>query len=130
MSESQPNVERLEQKIAALDSQIGRLTDGFAEGVLPASVVKPKIDQALAEKQNAETEIRRYAHPTPKLPAIPTFQETLLQSLDDPEMQKAAVGGLIQGIIVQPTAALEIQCSFQTFFQTIALRGIEPRFDG
>ncbi len=130
LSESQPNVERLERKIAALDNQIERLTDGFAEGVLPASIVKPKIDQALSEKQDAEAEIRRYAHPIPKLPDIPTFQDTLLQSLADPEMQKAAVGGLIQEIVVQPTAALEIQCSFQTFFETIALRGIEPRFDG
>ena len=97
---------------------------------MPASVVKPKIDQALSEKQDAEAEIRRYAHPIPNLPDIPTFQDTLLQSLAGPEMQKAAVGGLIQEIVVQPTAALEIQCSFQTFFETIALRGIEPRFDG
>ena len=64
--------------------------------------------------------------PTPKLYDSPTFQDTLCHTLADPEMQKAAVGGLIDEIVVQPTAALEILCSFQT----IALRGIEPRFDG
>ena len=130
LRESQPNRERLEQKIAALDSQIERLTDGFAEGVLPSAVVKPKIDTALAEKRDAEAEMRRYVSATPKLPDIPTFQATLLHALDTPEMQKAAVGGLIRGIVVCPTAALEIECGFQTFFETIALRGIEPRFDG
>ena len=70
---------------------------------------------------------RDHAHP--KTP-FPTFQATPLHTLTIPEMQKAAVGGLIQEIIVHPTAALEIQCSFQTCFQTIALRGIEPRSDG
>ena len=56
---------------------------------------------------------RDHTHPTPKLPDIPTFQATLLPSLADPEMQKAAVSGLIDEIIVHPTAALEIQCNFQ-----------------
>ena len=45
-------------------------------------------------------------------------------------MQKAAIGRLIQEIVVHPTAALEIQRSFRFFLDKIALRGIEPRFDG
>jgi hypothetical protein len=65
-----------------------------------------------------------YTYPTPKLP---TIHDTLLHT---PEMQKAAVSGLIEEIVVQPTAALEMQCSFQFFLDRISLRGIEPRFDG
>ena len=65
-----------------------------------------------------------YTYPTPKLP---TIHDTLLHT---PEMQKAAVSGLIEEIVVQPTAALETQYSFRFFLNRIALRGIEPRFDG
>ena len=50
--------------------------------------------------------------------------------LHTPEMQKAAVSELIEKIVVQPTAALETQYSFRFFLNRIALRGIEPRFDG
>ena len=65
-----------------------------------------------------------YTYPTPKRP---TIHDTLLHT---PEIQKAAVSGLIEKIVVQPTAALETQCSFRFFLNRIALRGIEPRFDG
>ena len=51
---------------------------------------------------------RDHTHRTPKLPDIPTFQATLLHTLNPLEMQKAAVSGLIDKIIVHPTAALEI----------------------
>ena len=65
-----------------------------------------------------------YTYPTPKLP---TIYDTLLHT---PEVQKAAVSGLIEEIVVQPTAALETQYRFRFFLNRIALRGIEPRFDG
>ena len=130
LKEGKPTVEKLKRKIATLDHQIDRLTDGFAEGTLPADVVKPKIDQALAEKHEAEAEIHLHSQPVPKLPDITTFRDELIQALDDPEIQKTAISGLIDEIVVHPTAALDIQCSFKTCFQTIALRGIEPRFDG
>ena len=130
MRKGTPRVEDLKQRIEILDHEIERLTDGFVQGTLPSDVVKPKIDVALAEKQDAEAEIRQYSQPLPKLPDITTFREELIQVLDDPEIQKTAISGLIDEIIVHPTAALDIQCSFKTCFQTIALRGIEPRFDG
>ncbi len=60
---------------------------------------------------------RLHTQPLPKLSDITTFRGELLHALDTPEMQKAAVNGLIEEIIVRPTAALEIQCSFQTFFK-------------
>ena len=47
-----------------------------------------------------------------QFPYIPTFQATLLYTPNTPEIQKAAISGLIDEIIVHPTAALEIQCSF------------------
>ena len=41
-----------------------------------------------------------------------SLQDTFLHTLSDPEMQKAAVSGPIQEIVVQPTEALVIQyCS-------------------
>ena len=63
-------------------------------------------------KQEAEAQIRVHSQSFPKLPDIHTFQTELLQALDSPEIQKAVVRGLIDEIIVQPTTALEIQCSF------------------
>ena len=113
----------MRRKIVSLDHQINRLTDAFADGTIPGDIVKPKIEQALAEKREVESEIRRYAQPLPKLPDIPTFQAELIQALDKPEMQKAAVSGLIQGIIVQPTAALEIQCNFSNLFSDDSATG-------
>ena len=35
-----------------------------------------------------------------------------MEVLDAPEIQKTTVSGLIDAIIVHPTAALEIQCNF------------------
>ena len=58
--------------------------------------MKPKITEPLLE-----------------LPDITTFWNEFNLAIDDPEIQKAAVSGLIQEIIVHPTAALEIQCNFQ-----------------
>ena len=128
--EGKPTIEKTKRRIASLDRELDQLTDGFVKGVLPADLVKPKIDAALAEKQEAEVEIRLHSQPLPKLPDITTFRDELIQALDDPEIQKTAISGLIDEIIVQPTAALDIQCSFKSRFQTIALRGIEPRSDG
>ena len=62
-----------------------------------------------------------YIYPTPKLP---TIHDTLPHT---PEMQKAAVSGLIEKIVVQPTAALETQYSFRFFLNRIALRRIDPK---
>ena len=59
----------------------------------------------------------------PKLPDIPTSQATLLHPLNTPEMQKAAVSGLVDEIIVHPTAALEIQCSFSNLFSNHSATG-------
>ena len=53
-----------------------------------------------------------------KLRDIPTSQATAFYALNPPEMQKAAIGGLIDEIIVHPTAALEIQCSFSNWVST------------
>ena len=128
LKDSQSNVERLRQKIVSLDHQIDRLTDAFADGTIPADIVKPKIEQALAEKREVQSEIRRYARPLPKLPDIATFQTELLHALDAPEMQKAAVSGLIEKIVVHPTAALDIHCSFQTCFPVDSPVRTEPRF--
>ena len=50
--------------------------------------------------------------PFPKLPDINTFRDESIEALDSPEIQKTAISGLIDEIIVHPTAALEIQCSF------------------
>ena len=112
LKESELAVAELRRKITSLDHQIDRLTDAFAEGTIPADIVKPKIDQALLDKREAETEIRRHAQPLPDMPDISTFQAELLEALSSPEMQKAAISGLIDEIIVHPTAALEVQCSF------------------
>lgn len=101
LKEGKPKVEDLKRRIATLDRELDQLTDGFVKGVLPADLVKSKIDAALAEKQEAD--IRLHTQPLPKLPDITTFRDKLIQALDDPEMQKAAVSGL--------TAALDIQCS-------------------
>ena len=60
---------------------------------------------------------------TPKLPDGSTFQDTLLHTLNTPEMQKAAVSGLIEKIIVHPTAALEVQCSFSSLFSNNSATG-------
>ena len=111
LQDSQSNVEKLKRKVMALDGQIDRLTDAIADGTVASAIVKTKIDTALVEKQEAEAQIRQYARPLPKLPDITTFQTELIQALDKPEMQKAAIGGLIDEIIVHPTAALEIQCN-------------------
>ena len=123
LKESQLTVAGLRRKIASLDRQIDRLTDAFAEGTLPADIVKPKIDQALLDKREVETEIRRYAQPLPKLPDIATFQAELLEALSSPEIQKAAVKGLIQEIIVHPTAALEIQCNLSNLVSDYSATG-------
>ena len=74
-----------------------------------------------------EAQVAICPHYTYPIPKLPTIHDTLLHT---PEMQKAAVSGLIEEIVVQPTAAFEVQCSFQFFLDRIALRGIEPRFDG
>ena len=111
LKDSQSNVEKLKRKAHALDGQIDRLTDAIADGTVSSSIVKTKIDAALAEKQETEAQIRQSARPLPKLPDIATFQAELIQALDTPEMQKAAIGGLIEKIRVHPTAALEIQCN-------------------
>ena len=66
---------------------------------------------------------RDHTHPTPKLPDTATFQAELLEALSSPEMQKAAVSGLIQKIIVHPTAALEVQCSFSSLFSNNSATG-------
>ena len=123
LKESQLTVAGLRRKVASLDRQIDRLTDAFADGTLPADIVKPKIDQALLDKREVEADIRRYAQPLPKLPDIKTFQAELLEALNAPEMQKAAVSGLIEKIIVHPTAALEIHCSFSNLFSTDSATG-------
>ena len=44
LKESQLNVERLKGKMVSLDRQIDRLTDGFADGTIPAEIVKPRIE--------------------------------------------------------------------------------------
>ena len=95
-NENQPNRERFEQRIVALDDQVEQLTDGFAE------------------KQNAEAEIRLHSQPLPKLSDITTFREELIQVLDDPEIQKTAISGLIDEVTDYPTAALYMQRSFST----------------
>ena len=123
LKESQLNAERLKGKIVSLDRQIDRLTDGFADGTIPADIVKPRIELALAEKRDTEAEIRRHSQPLPKLPDIATFQAELIHALDAPEMQKAAVSGLIEKIVVHPTAALEIQCSFSNLFSDHSATG-------
>ena len=123
LKESQLNVEKLKRKILSLDHQVDRLTDAVADGTIPTSIVKPKIDATLAEKRQVEAEIRCYDQPLPKLPDIETFQAELLQALDSPEMQKAAVSGLIDEIIVHPTAALEVQCSFSSLFSNNSATG-------
>ena len=123
LKESQLNVEKLKRKILSLDHQVERLTDAVADGTIPTSIVKPKINAILAEKRQVEAEIRRYDQPLPKLPDIETFQAELLQALDSPEMQKAAVSGLIDEIIVHPTAALEVQCSFSSLFSNHSATG-------
>ena len=123
LKDSQSNVERLKRKIRSLDHSIDRLTDAVADGAIPSSIVKTKIDAALAEKRDVEAQIRRYARPLPKLPDIPTFQAELIQALDKPEMQKAAISGLIDEIVVQPTAALEIQCNFSSLFSDDSATG-------
>ena len=43
--------------------------------------------------------------------------------LDDPEIQKTAISGLIDEIIVHPTAALEVQCSFSSLFSNNSATG-------
>ena len=123
LKESQLNAERLKGKIVSLDRQIDRLTDGFADGTIPADIVKPRIELTLAEKRDTEAEIRRHSQPLPKLPDIATFQAELIHALDAPEMQKAAVSGLIEKIVVHPTAALEIQCSFSNLFSDNSATG-------
>ena len=123
LRESQSNVEKLKRKALSLDGRIDRLTDAIADGTVYSSIVKTKIAAALAEKQETEAQIRRYARPLPKLPDIATFQHELLQALDTPEMQKAAISGLIQGIVVHPTAALEIQCSFSNWVSDYSATG-------
>ena len=83
-------------------------------------------------KQEAEAQIRVHSQSFPKLPDIHTFQTELLQALNSPEIQKAVVRGLIDEIIVHPTAALEVQGSFSNWFSNnsaIVLRRIEPRFE-
>ena len=52
---------------------------------------------------------RDHVHPPPKHHDSPTFQATLLHARNTPEMQKAAANGLIDEIVVHPTAALDIQ---------------------
>ena len=108
---SQSNLDKLQRKVVSLDHQVDRLTDAIADGTLTSSIVKPKIDAVLAEKREAEAQIRQYSRPLPKLPDVATFQTELLEALSSPEMQKAAISGLIDEIIVHPTAALEIQCN-------------------
>ena len=44
-------------------------------------------------------------------------------AVNTPEMQKAAIGGLIDEIVVHPTAALEIQCSFSSLFSNHSATG-------
>ena len=56
---------------------------------------------------------RDHTHSTLTLPDIPIFQATPIHALNTPEIQKATVSGLIQEIIVHPTAALEIQNRLQ-----------------
>ena len=123
LKDSQSDVEKLKRKIRSLDGQIDRLTDAIADGTVSSSIVKTKINQALAEKQEVEAQIRRYARPLPKLPDIQTFQTELLQALDTPEIQKAAVRGLIEEIVVHPTAALEIQCSLSNLVSDSSATG-------
>ena len=74
--------------------------------------------------EKADAQIRLHSQPLPKLPDITTFRDEPIQALDDPEIQKTAISGLIDEIIVHPTAALDIQYSFKACFQTIALRRI------
>ncbi len=123
LKESQSNIAGLTANIASLDRQIDRLTDAFAEGAIPADIVKPKIDQALSDKREVEAEIRRQAQPLPKLPDIDTFQAELLDALASPEMQKAAISGLIDEITVHLTAALEVHCSFSNLFSNDSATG-------
>ena len=61
--------------------------------------------------KNQDAQIRFHSQPLPKLLDINTFRDELIQALDDPEIQKTAISGLIQEIVVHLTAALDIQCS-------------------
>ena len=54
--------------------------------------------------------------PTPKFPTINTFRDWPIKVLDTPEIQKAVVRGLIEEIVIHPTAALDIRCNFSTLF--------------
>ena len=60
LKESQLNAERLKGKIVSLDRQIDRLTDGFADGTIPADIVKPRIELGTGGKAR-----HRSRDPTP-----------------------------------------------------------------
>ena len=123
LKDSQSQVEKLKRKILTLDHQIDRLTDALADGTLPSEIAKPKINAVLEEKREVQAQIRRYAQAPPKLPDIHTFQTELLHALDSPEIQKAAVSGLIDEIIVHPTAALEVKSGFSSLFSNNSATG-------
>ena len=123
-------VTKLKRQLDQADGRIERLVEALADGELGLDVLKQKIQDEQEKKRSLESELRRYDEVSLEVPDVETFRREIIEALDDPETKKAALRGLVKQIIVHPDAALRIECSIQTCFHEVALRGIEPRFDG
>ena len=96
LKDSQSNVERLKRKIRSLDHQIDRLTDAVADGAIPYLHRENQDRCRTGREARSRSTNPPVRTPTPETPRHPTFQAELIQALDKPEMQKAAVSGLIK----------------------------------
>ena len=127
MTEKDNRMSILRRELGQIDGRIERLVDAIADGELPLDVIKQKIHTEEDRKRELSAELRYFQLPSPTIPDIETFRNELIEALDDPGAKKAALRGVIRQIIVHTDAALNIECSLQTCFQPIALRGIEQK---
>ena len=127
----QQEITRLRTQLSKVDARIEELVDVLADRTLPRDVVTKKIRAEQNRKEQIEGEIEQHKVSIPTLPPpLDTFREELSQALEDPETKKAALDGLIRKITVHPDATLEVEYAIKLASHEIALRGIEPRFDG
>ena len=116
--------ERLQRAIARSDDRIRELVAALADRRFPRDIIAEQIQQEQQQKQELEREAARLRTAPPSFPPdLDTFREELSQVLDDPEMKKAAIRGLVEVITVHPDGDLDITFVLQSGTRTGSATG-------
>jgi len=108
--EHQEQIQPLSQQIVATQHRLENLVTALADNVLPSDIIKQRYAQEEIKKKQLEERLNEISLLDDSAPIdLDKFRELLQEELENEDSRKAALQGLIEGIVAHTNYTMEIK---------------------